>query len=348
MHTDILIVGCGLSGLALADALQQMDVDFQLVEARDRLGGRIKVADVDGAKFDLGPAWFWPGQPRMAAAATRFGLTVFEQYSAGDIVAEDQNGMVRRGAGFASMAGSLRLDGGMGALVDAYQAALPADRLHLGQRITAITQTEAGITATAQDVTITTQTVVLATPPRIAAQIAFDPALPDAQTHAMNDIPTWMAGHAKYIGVYDRPVWRDAGLSGDAQSRRGPMVEIHDASPHSGGPSAVFGFIGFDAQTRATHTDDMHAMAKDQLTRLFGSLPDQLIFQDWAQQGDTATPADFTPTGHPAYGRPPALQRIWDGNVILGSSEMGKTFGGFLEGALEAAQDVASQIVGNR
>ena len=39
MRTDIVIIGGGLSGLALADKLQRAGRDFLLVEARDRLGG---------------------------------------------------------------------------------------------------------------------------------------------------------------------------------------------------------------------------------------------------------------------------------------------------------------------
>ena len=41
MDTRVLIVGGGLAGLSLADRLCQAGVDFMLVEAQDRLGGRI-------------------------------------------------------------------------------------------------------------------------------------------------------------------------------------------------------------------------------------------------------------------------------------------------------------------
>lgn len=344
MQADIMIVGGGLSGLALADELHRTGVDFQLVEARARFGGRIHAAHVDRAAYDLGPAWFWQGQPRMAAAARRFGLSVFEQYSTGDIVSEDQNGNVRRGAGFSSMAGSLRIVGGMAALVDAFANSVPAAKLHLGQAVTGISQTDTGVIVTTDKLSISANKVILALPPRVAQTITFDPALPADQSHALGNVPTWMAGHAKFVAIYDKAHWRDAGLSGDAQSRRGPMVEIHDASPQSGGPYAVFGFVGFDANTRAAHRDEMTQMATDQLDRLFGVTPRQLILQDWAQEPQTATAADYTSGGHPAYGRPRALTNIWNGRIILGSSEMGQSFGGYLEGALEAAQDVGNLL----
>ena len=41
METGVIIVGGGLSGLHTARTLHERGVDFLLVEARDRIGGRI-------------------------------------------------------------------------------------------------------------------------------------------------------------------------------------------------------------------------------------------------------------------------------------------------------------------
>ncbi len=38
-----------------------------------------------------------------------------------------------------------------------------------------------------------------------------------------------MAGHAKVVALYERPFWREQGLSGDAISHCGTLAEIHDA-----------------------------------------------------------------------------------------------------------------------
>lgn len=43
-----------------------------------------------------------------------------------------------------------------------------------------------------------------------------------------------MAPHAKFVALYDRAFWRAAGPSGMAQSRVGPMAEVHDASSEPG------------------------------------------------------------------------------------------------------------------
>ncbi len=64
MRTTVAIIGGGLAGLCAARLLHAAGVDFQLLEARERLGGRILSVDATGLAsddgFDLGPSWFWP------------------------------------------------------------------------------------------------------------------------------------------------------------------------------------------------------------------------------------------------------------------------------------------------
>jgi monoamine oxidase len=164
----------------------------------------------------------------------------------------------------------------------------------------------------------------------------------------MQDIPTWMAGHAKFAAVYAAPFWRDAGLSGDAISARGPLAEIHDASGMGGTPAALFGFAGVPAEHRRGRAKDIETAALEQLARLFGDAalsPTATALIDWAYEPETATRADHTPlTAHPAYGLPAALSGLWDGRLHFASSEVAHEAGGFMEGALAAAERAARQV----
>lgn len=343
-----LIIGGGLSGLALAGALETAGQDYMLIEARNRFGGRIKTEHHGGGYFDMGPAWFWPGQPRIAALVDKLGLEKFDQYSDGHLIFEDERGHVQRGRGFASMQGSWRLIGGLDALTQALADRLPETRKRLNANVVELKKTDLGITAKlGNGETINASHVVLALPPRIAARITFAPALPAAALQAMQDIPTWMAGHAKAVAVYEKPFWRDDGLSGDAQSRSGPMVEIHDASPAHDGPYALFGFIGVPAQNRQDEQVlRQHIVA--QLIRLFGpkaAEPTQLFIKDWAFDPNTATQTDMAPLyAHPVYGMPRDLTGLWDGHLHVAGTEVAAQFGGFIEGALEASEQVFAAL----
>lgn len=118
MHIDTLIVRGGLSGLGVANRLSTIGVDFHLIEARNRLGGRIlSVASSADAetddRYDLGPSWFWPGQPRIERLVEDLDLAWFEQEATGNLVFEENDGSVRRDLDFAPMAGSTRITGGI-------------------------------------------------------------------------------------------------------------------------------------------------------------------------------------------------------------------------------------------
>ncbi|MBW4707385.1 FAD-dependent oxidoreductase [Roseobacter sp. YSTF-M11] len=349
MDADILIVGGGLAGLAIAAHLSHSGHDFQLVEARHRLGGRIKTEAVDSAAFDMGPAWYWRGQPRVAALVQSLGLAPFEQQYQGLSAFEDETGRVQRGRGFASMQGSYRIAGGMATLTGGLAAMIADDRTHLGTSVTALDRKPGGVLATlSTGQRCAARQVILALPPRLAVdRIRFTPNLPEHQLRAMRETATWMAGQAKGVAVYDRPFWREAGLSGDASSRCGPMIEVHDASPAEDGPYALFGFIGLPVIARRD-PERLTADILTQLGRLFGpeaAVPRQIFLKDWALDHWTATGLDHAPLyAHPDYGRSHKLAGAWEDVLVLSGTETAPQFGGYLEGALEAAENTLKHI----
>lgn len=356
MPTRVLIVGGGLTGLALAHRLGEAGVDYCLVEARDRLGGRMLSTSLLGSpgRVDLGPSWFWPGQPRIAHLLEAHGVGVFPQPAEGRLVFEARDRAIRRDLNLAPMAGALRIDGCARALVDALAAGLDAECVLRAHAVTQLSDNGAHITAllasAAGEQKIEAARVVLAMPPRLAAErIRFTPALPPAVRQALVAVPTWMASQAKLVAVYDQPFWSGLGLSGSAISQVGPLVEVHDASPGNGTEAALFGFIGVPAESRSAGRARLEAMALAQLERLFGpkaAEPLQLLVKDWAIDEWTAVSADrASPTGHPPGGVPKALQGLWGSRLVLAGSELAPTSPGLMEGALEAAEVAFARLL---
>jgi monoamine oxidase len=333
-----------LTGLSIARALQADGVSFRVIEARNRLGGRIKTESLGADWFDLGPSWFWPGQPRMAALIEALGLEVFEQFSDGALLYETERGDIVRDRGHSSMQGSLRVRGGMGALVSGLARGLPKDSIVIGEPVISVSRN--GTLGFADGGTLAADLVVLALPPRVAANLRFEPALATPVSDTLRDIPTWMAGHAKFVAVYEGPFWRGDGLSGDAMSRVGPMVEIHDATPDTRG--ALFGFLGVPAHLRAGRESDITAACVAQLERLFGpeaKAPLTTFYTDWASQPATAVQSDRKPLmQHPAYGRPAVLNGQSQNAMFFASTELASEMGGVLEGALSAAEDALAWV----
>ncbi|RKN47964.1 FAD-dependent oxidoreductase [Micromonospora endolithica] len=74
----MVVVGAGFSGLAAALALKRAGAGVRVLEARDRVGGRVLTRWLpDGTQLDLGAQWIGPTQDRVRALVTRYGLATF-------------------------------------------------------------------------------------------------------------------------------------------------------------------------------------------------------------------------------------------------------------------------------
>ncbi|MGB2567105.1 flavin monoamine oxidase family protein [Micromonospora citrea] len=80
----VVVVGAGFSGLAAASALVGAGAQVVVLEARDRVGGRVLTRRLaDGTALDLGAQWIGPTQDRMAALVAEHGLVTFPSASVG-------------------------------------------------------------------------------------------------------------------------------------------------------------------------------------------------------------------------------------------------------------------------
>jgi monoamine oxidase len=88
---DVIVVGAGLSGLMAARKILRSHESASVVvlEARDRVGGRMFARQAGGARkgwVDLGGQWLGEEQTRIRALAEELGLEIFEQYTDGQTV----------------------------------------------------------------------------------------------------------------------------------------------------------------------------------------------------------------------------------------------------------------------
>jgi monoamine oxidase len=82
---DVVVVGAGFAGLTAARRLQQEGRSVLVLEARDRVGGRIlNHTFADGTIVELGGQWVGPTQDRVLALAEELGVETFPSYEEGD------------------------------------------------------------------------------------------------------------------------------------------------------------------------------------------------------------------------------------------------------------------------
>ena len=88
-EADVAVVGAGLAGLVAARDLIAAGASVLVVEARDRVGGRLLNEDIgDGKVVEVGGQWIGPTQDRMAALAREMGVDTFPTYAQGENVIE--------------------------------------------------------------------------------------------------------------------------------------------------------------------------------------------------------------------------------------------------------------------
>lgn len=82
----MVVVGAGISGLVAGRLLTQAGLEVRVLEAHDRVGGRLLTKKLDdGAAFDLGGQWISPQMPRVNALIRELGLTTYLQHDSGRI-----------------------------------------------------------------------------------------------------------------------------------------------------------------------------------------------------------------------------------------------------------------------
>ena len=349
-----LIIGGGISGCVMARHLAKRQLDFKLIEAQASLGGRILSTEQG---LDLGPTWFWPHQHSVKALLAELDIEIFEQYTQGDYCYQaGPSSPIQRERNQEDML-SNRVVGGMGAMITAIQDTLPQERISLNSPVKHITKLDSlwQVQLISGD-TLSCSQLWLAMPPRKVAPLfsaADDCVLGEGLVAHLRAQQTWMSAQAKFVAVYDKPFWRDAGLSGQGFSRVGPMVEINDAcgADASAGteesPAALFGFIGIPAANRKSLDEQTMVNAcVAQLGKLFGEAalsPISTHYIDWASNAFIASSADISePSQHAHFDLARFKAELKDLNLGLIGSEFSQTEPGYIAGAIEHVNHQAS------
>lgn len=346
--TDVVIVGAGVAGLAVAAALHERDVDAVVFEARDRVGGRLFSAAPPGERrLDLGATWFWPQERRVRALVDALDIASFAEHPAGDAMYHVDGGAQRLDGNPLDTA-CFRFGDGADSLALALADRLPTGALALGTPVRRVEHDDERLVVVADRYTMRATHVVIAVPPALASSaIEFVPGLTEPLAGVAASTPVWMGSTTKVVIRYPTRFWRARGLAGSAISHVGPIRELHDISGPDGEPPALFGFVTGPADAPTVGADDVIA----QLVEIFG--PDaahatDVSIQDWRREAWTS-PAlrgrldDYRTYGHAVYQQP-----SWEGRLHWSSTETATDSPGHVEGALAAAERTAEAVLGAR
>jgi monoamine oxidase len=226
-------------------------------------------------------------------------------------------------------------------------AAHLGDRVRLAQPVRRIDRSEVAVAVLTDGLLVTARRVVVAVPPPLAARLRYEPALPAARDQLTQRLP--MGAVIKCHAVYERPFWRDDGLSGQATTDVGPVKITFDNSPPSGAPGVLLAFVeGANARLLSRlDADDRRREVLASLAALFGPAagqPLEYLERDWSNEEWTrgCYAALFTPGTWTQLG--PALREPV-GRIHWAGTETATVWCGYMDGAVQSGERVAAEIL---
>lgn len=292
-------------------------------------------------------------------ALTRGAREIFRVYSEGVFASDPADFSLlhalfytHSGNGFAVLAGTRdgaqqdRFANGAQANAEGL-AALLGDRVRLAQPVRRIDRRDEAVAVLTDDLLVSARDAIVAVPPPLAARIRYEPALPPARDQLLQRLP--MGAVIKCHAIYDRPFWRDDGLTGQATSDEPPVKVVFDSSPPDGTPGILLAFVE-GAHARALSGADpkeRRDAVLGALATLFGPAartPVEYLERDWTAEEWTrgCYAALFTPGTWTQHG--PALREPV-GRIHWAGTETATVWCGYMDGAIQSGERAAQEIL---
>jgi len=187
--------------------------------------------------------------------------------------------------------------------------------------------------------------VIVAIPPAVIGRISFDPPLSGLRAQLYAKMPPGYV--IKCIARYERPFWRERGLSGQAASADLAVTMTFDNSPRDGSYGVLVGFLEGAHGRRAglLEPERRRESVLDCFATYFGleaREPLEYVDQDWAQEewirggyGAHMGPGVWT-----GYGQ---LLRRPEGLISWAGADTSAVWNGYMDGAIRSGELAARQ-----
>jgi len=349
IKTEVVIVGAGLSGLTAAYQLDKAGVGYQIIEARDTIGGRINTLGFDqGKPVEMGATWLGAKHKAMTSLMGELGVGYFEQVIGDTAIYEAISTSPHYLARLPhNPEPSLRVQGGTMSIIDKLYQGIDADCILLGEQVRSISYAGDGVVIKTSIRSLVARSVISTVPPNLLVNtIDFEPKLPEKLTQLAKQTHTWMGESIKIALVFEQPFWRSPEYSGTIISNVGPIPEMYD---HSNVEDDFYALMGFLNGSYASLTKEQRkAVVLKQLRKYFGSHVDTCIAYHevvWRAEEYTFYPYEQSIIPHQNQGHKMYQQSYFDGHLVIAGTETDPQFPGYMDGAISAGIRASNQVM---
>ncbi len=347
-NKKIIIIGGGLTGLTLAYLLNKKGISPTILEARNRIGGRIQTIRGEGlAPIEMGATWLGAKHQALKALLDELHIGVFQQELSDrafyEPISTSPHQLVQLPPNDDP---SFRIQGGSSILIDALRSSLKEDQILNNQIVRSISKNSEALAVKTAKESFQADIVISTLPPYLLTKsIEFDPLLPLDLFAVAQETHTWMGESIKVGLTFKKPFWRHEDSSGTIFSNVGPISEMYDHSNYEDNLFALKGFIN-GAYSSATKEQRISVIL-DQLTKYFGSkVKDYLTYEElvWSKESFTYAPYEITPLPHQNNGHKVFNEGYMDGHFFIAGSETSPAYPGYMEGAVQSAILVSKKV----
>ncbi|MEO0330281.1 MAG: NAD(P)/FAD-dependent oxidoreductase [Bacteroidota bacterium] len=349
VECDIAIIGAGLAGLTLAYLLKDRGLSVRIIEARERLGGRICTLRKENlAPQEMGATWLGKKHTALCELLEELGLGIFEQRLGETAIYESISTSPPQLVQLPpNDAPSYRIQQGSSSLINTLAKQLASTcQIHTEQSVKSIEEQGNSVLVTTPNYVFRASTVVSTLPPYLLLNsITISPGLPTETQDVMRLTHTWMGDSIKISFAYKNPFWRAKNLSGTIFSNVGPIPEMYDHADYEDQRFALKGFL--NGVYFSITKDERRELALQQLRKYYGQQADEYIAYEekvWRNDGFTFLPYKSHVMPHQNNGHPIFQQSYFDGKLLIAGTETAAQYPGYMEGAVGSAQHIAQQL----
>lgn len=354
MHTKIILLGAGLTGLTLGYFLEKENIPFLILEARERIGGRIKTLyGDDGKSIEMGATWFGKKHQNLNKLLRELNIGYFPQHTSGISLFENFSFAPPQKFEMPQTEEdqSFRIKNGSFNLIEKLSRKINPEKIKLNKTATHLFLKNNKIEIkTDKGETYTCDKLISTLPPRLLSQtINFEPGLPENIKTICDQTHTWMGESIKFSLEYKNAFWRNKNYSGAAFSQASVCSEMHD---HCDENVSFFALKGFLNPSSAQMTQgERKELLIAQLFKFFGKeAKEYTTYHEsiWSKEKFTYIPYDGYIRAHQNNGHSIFKEYIFGNKFRIAGSETAEHFPGYMEGAVGSALEVFGELKNDR